>query len=428
MLSNRRTSRQTFIRAASPGPTSTPPTSAWSTRRRSRRRTKARVVFKLSYPYAPFSKTLASAFYSVDHAARGRGRRLRYQQERSLAAARSASKAITPDVALTFKKNPDWFEKGRPYIDAVRVAIIPDPTARIAQFTSGHLDYLGTPLLDAVPTVVQQNPKAEVIKNIGNGNGVMYYNLRDQGSMFLDVRIRQALSLAMDRDAYAAGSGFGKDYVQTFSVPPNVGKWAAMAQDYPEDTLQWYKFDLPRAKQLLESAGGSQLSIKMLYPAGNPADPQLGRQADIAQNMLKQLPWNLSYATVDYNKDWINGGKGIGYPLGGVPADSMAWWGWSSRSSVDEYLYSFFHSKGGGNFEHVNDPTIDQASTRRARRSTRTSASRPTRMCSATSLRRSMCSWGWSMDSATPSCSHGFATSSSATFPVLPRATGPSSG
>jgi ABC-type transport system substrate-binding protein len=350
--------KQTFIRATSPGNVNASNLSMIDPAQ-IQMPDKTTVVFKLRYPYAPFPTTLASAFYSW------------IMPREAVAGAYDTNKTIigsgpfyldnyTPDVALTFKKNPDWFEKGRPYIDAVRVAIVPDPTARIAQFTSGHLDYLGTPLLDAVPSVVQQNPKAEVIKNIGNGNGVMYYNLRDQGSLFLDIRIRQALSLAMDRDAYAAGSGFGKDYVQTFSVPPNVGKWAAMAQDYPDDTLQWYKFDLPRAKQLLESAGGSRLSIKMLYPAGNPADPQLGRQADIAQNMLKQLPWNLSYATVDYNKDWINGGRGIGYPLGGVPADSMAWWGWSSRSSVDEYLYSFFHSKGGGNFEHVNDPAIDQ--------------------------------------------------------------------
>ena len=37
----------------------------------------------------------------------------------------------------------------------------------------------------------------------------------------------------------------------------------------------------------------------------------------------------------------------------------MAWWGWSTRPEVDEYLYSFFHSKGSGNFMHLSDPQID---------------------------------------------------------------------
>jgi ABC-type transport system substrate-binding protein len=263
-------------------------------------------------------------------------------------------------VAVTFKKNPDWFEKSRPYVDNVRVAIIPDVNQRITQLTGGHLDYLGMPLLENIDTIQQQNPKAEAIRNVTSGNGVMYYNLREPNSVFQDIRVRQAVSLAMDRDAYAAGSGFKPgQYVQTFSVPPNVGKWAAMAEDYPSDTLQWYKYDPQKAKQLMEAAGGSKITVRMLYPAGNPADPQLGKQAEIAYSMLKALPWNISYSTVDYNKDWIASGKGIGYPGGGVPADAMAWWGWSSRTEVDEYLFSFFHSKGAGNFTHTNDPQID---------------------------------------------------------------------
>ncbi|HTE86851.1 MAG TPA: ABC transporter substrate-binding protein, partial [Dehalococcoidia bacterium] len=318
---------------------------------------KQTVVFKLKYPYAPFPKLLASGAYSWI-----------MPKEAAAGAYDTAKKIVgsgpfildtyTPDVAVTFKKNPDYYEQGRPYVDGVRVAIIVDPNARIAQFTGGNLDYLGMPLLENVPTIKQQNPKADAIRNVSSGNGVMYYNLRDASSPFQDIRVRQALNLAMDRDAYASGSGYAPgEYVQTFTVPPNVGKWAAMVEDYPADTLQSYKFDLVKAKQLMEAAGVK--SIKMVYPAGNPADPQLGRQADIARNMLSQLPWNLSYANVDYNKDWINGGKGIGYPGGGVPADSMAWWGWSSRTEVDEYLFSFWHSKGAGNFMHVTDPQID---------------------------------------------------------------------
>jgi peptide/nickel transport system substrate-binding protein len=314
-------------------------------------------VFKLKYPYAPFNKLLASGAYSWI-----------MPKEAAAGAYDTAKKIVgsgpfildsyTPDVAVVWKKNPNYYEQGRPYVDQVRLAIIPDPNTRIAQFTGGNLDILTMTLLDNVPTIKQQNPKADAIRTVTSGNGVMYYNLKDPSSPFQDIRVRQALNLSMDRDAYAAGSGFAKgEYVQTFTVPPNVGKWAAMAEDYPADTLQWYKYDLAKAKQLMSASGVK--SIRMLYPAGNPADPQLGRQADIAQNMVKQLPWTVSYSNIDYTKDWINGGKGVGYPGGGVPADAMAWWGWSSRTEVDEYLFSFFHSKGAGNFMHVSDPKID---------------------------------------------------------------------
>jgi peptide/nickel transport system substrate-binding protein len=317
------------------------------------------VVFKLKYPYAPFPKLLASGAYSwimPREAAAGS-----YDTAKKIVGSGPfIMDNFTPDVAVTFKKNANYYEQGRPYIDTIRVAIIPDPNARIAQFNGKNLDYLSMVLLENVPTVKQQNPKADYVQAVGSGNGVMYYNLGDPKSPFQDIRVRQALNLAMDREAYAAGSGFPKDqYIQTFSVPPNVGKWAAMAEDYPSDTMQWYKYDPQKAKQLMDAAGGSKLNVHMVYPKGNPADPQLGRQADIARSMLSQLPWTMTYADVDYNKDWINGGKGIGYPGGGVPVDGMAWWGWSTRTEVDEYLFSFFHSKGAGNFMHLNDPKVD---------------------------------------------------------------------
>jgi ABC-type transport system substrate-binding protein len=133
-----------------------------------------------------------------------------------------------------------------------------------------------------------------------------------------------------------------------------------MAPDYPPDTLQWYKYDPQKGKQLFEAAGGDKLNMKEIYPAGNPADPQLGVQAQTAFSMLKALPWAaFTYVTVDYNREWINGGKGIGYAPGGVPADSMAWWGWASRPTVDEYLSTYFASTGSVNIEHLKDPQID---------------------------------------------------------------------
>ncbi len=323
---------------------------------------KQTVVFKLKYPFAPFaSSALASPFNSWVFPREGATEQ--YDTAKKLIGSGPwLIDQVTPDVAVTFKRNPDFYEQGQPYVDAVRAAILPDANARIAQFTGGHLDYLSGVLANDVPTIQQQNAKAEVIKAITTGNGVMFYNLGDPKSPMQDIRLRQALSLMIDRDAYAKASGFKTgEYVQTFSVPPNVGKWAAMAEDYPADTLQWYKYDPQKAKQLFQAAGGDKLNMKEIYPAGNPADPQLGVQGQTAFSMLKQLPWgNFSYVTVDYNREWINGGKGFGYAGGGIPVDSMGWWGWAGRPTVDEYLSSYIAASGSVNMEHLDDPQIQK--------------------------------------------------------------------
>ena len=313
------------------------------------------LVFKLKYPYAPLPKLLASATFAwiLPKEATTGG----FDPARRMAGSGPfLFESFTPDVALTFKRNPDWFEQGKPYVDTVRLAIVPDAAQRMAQFTAGNLDVIGAPTQDDVPTLIQQNPKAEVIKNIGNGNGIMYYMLGEQSAIHQDIRIRQATSLAVDRAAYSQVFYRGQS-IRTFNVTPDLGKWAITWEEIPPATKQWYEFDLQKAKQLLEAAGGTKLSIKMAYPVGNPADPQLGRQGETVFAMLKALPWNITYVPIDYNKDWIAGGKGYGY--GFMPADSMAWWGLSTRTEVDDYIFGFWHSTSTGNISRLNDPRID---------------------------------------------------------------------
>jgi peptide/nickel transport system substrate-binding protein len=100
------------------------------------------VVFKLNYPYALFRDTLASSTYGWI-----------LPREALAGAYDPATKVIgsgpfiadtfTPDVSYTLKRNPDWHLQGRPYVDALQWAIIPNIGQAEAQFAGGHLDLLG---------------------------------------------------------------------------------------------------------------------------------------------------------------------------------------------------------------------------------------------------------------------------------------------
>lgn len=312
------------------------------------------ITFKLNFPYAPFSKTMASSIFAwvmPKEASDGTFD----PTKKMIGSGPFTLDSYTPDVALIFKKNPTWFEKGRPYVDGVKEAIIPDPSQRMAQFTAGNLDIVGV-LQDDIPTMTKENPKAEVLQNIGNGNGIMFYPLSAPNSIFKDIRVRQAASMAVDRNAYGK-QFYGDKFIRTFLVTPDFGKWVISWDELSPQTKQWYDIDLQKAKQLMDAAGGSKLSVKYLMPVGSPADPLLKNQSETVNNMLGALSWNKTYVPIDYIKDWQNSGKG--YLYAGVPADSMAWWGLAIRTDPDEYLYGFWHSKGSTNISQLKDPTLD---------------------------------------------------------------------
>jgi peptide/nickel transport system substrate-binding protein len=316
------------------------------------------VVFKLRYAYAPFSRTLASATYSW------------ILPREAVAGTFDPAKKIigsgpfqldsyTPDVALQFRRNPDWFETGKPYVDGVKVAIIPSAAQQLAQFTAANIDALTNISQDDLPSVKSQNPKAELITSWGPGDGQIYFNLGDTSSKFRDIRIRQAISLAIDRSALSK-IAFDNACVPTFYAPQSLGKWALKMEDLPPDTAQWYKFDLARAKQLLKDAGGDTMTVKMLSPTPYPPSgeaPSFHAMREAIYNMLQPLGWQISLVTIDYNKDWVGGGKGVRY--GNMSPDSFVFGGLEGRSEIDEYIYGWYDSKSSTNLSHLKDDALD---------------------------------------------------------------------
>ena len=109
-----------------------------------------------------------------------------------------------PSLKFEYARSPDWYVKTRPFLDGMRRQIIPDYAAALAQFETKALwtyavrqeDILG--IKQAHPEMVLQRQADEV----GAPQFGFYAFSARPNSPFRDVRLRRALSMMIDRDAY----------------------------------------------------------------------------------------------------------------------------------------------------------------------------------------------------------------------------------
>jgi peptide/nickel transport system substrate-binding protein len=316
------------------------------------------IVFKLRYAYAPFQYALASSTYGW------------ILPREALAGSYDPSKQLigsgpfiadtfTPDVSFNFKRNPDWYAAGRPYVDAIQTAVVPDIGQARAQFTGGHLDILGTsgepiPVTD-VDTIKHDNPRAQTVKTDPSTAQILYFNLGDPASPFQDIRVRRAFSMALDRDALAKAI-YNNDAEPQFYVYLNLGKWAMRRQDLPAQTAQYYSYNPGESKKLLEAAGMAGRQFKFIY-VSNYISLAYEKMSEAIANMLSSAGIKVTATEVDYQKDYIGGGKGIRY--GNYPSDTVVSSGISVYEDVDTFIYNYYDSKATSGLSHVNDSDLD---------------------------------------------------------------------
>jgi len=170
-----------------------------------------------------------------------------------------------PNVGLAYVRNPNYFQSGLPYIDRIEATVDEDNASRMAAFLSGKYDlgweFPGTinrvDWVQIKDTLKQKRPKLQTVEF---PSPVMsHISMRTDQKPFSDVRVRQAMSLAIDRKAIieAVFEGVG---AMNPAVPAALKEWS-IPFDKLGDGAKYYRHDPAEAKRLLAAAG---------YPNGFP--------------------------------------------------------------------------------------------------------------------------------------------------------------
>jgi peptide/nickel transport system substrate-binding protein len=260
-------------------------------------------------------------------------------------------KEHTRKVRVVLTRNPDYYDKGRPYVDEYVILSAPDAATRLAAFRTGQSDILAVASVSEAETVRKTNPAAVVqaMKNVLTPFGLA---LAQDRPPFNDVRVRRAISMAIDRqkqvDTVYEGHGmlgWGIPYIYYQDTMPTA------AQLGP-----WWQYRPAEAKKLLAEAGHPNgFETTLFY---YEYFPQMTSQVQIVQQELQRnLNINVKITKLDYTTYYGRYVEG--------KWDGMAW-GFQSGHAVglDERTYQYMHSKSTKNFFRVDDPVIDQLTTK----------------------------------------------------------------
>ena len=250
-----------------------------------------------------------------------------------------------PDY-MKVEKNPHYWKKGYPKIDGILWKCVPDSNTRTAMIQTGEANYISVPAEHAQN--LQQNPKLDVI--IGPGISTYYVSINTYAKPYDDVRVRQALNYAVNKEALAKAIFYGHATPLQGPVPANI-QYGTNVGSYP--------FDLAKAKKLLAEAG---------HPNGFETE-LWGFNDSSSTKAMQFIQQQLSQVGIKARITPYDGGQRV-QMIENIqkPEDAkvrLTWGSWSSSTGEADWgLRPLFSSsaippKGMKNFSYYSNPTFD---------------------------------------------------------------------
>jgi peptide/nickel transport system substrate-binding protein len=135
-----------------------------------------------------------------------------------------------PGEFVEYVRNPDYFVKGRPYLDGIKWIIIKDRSTQIAALQAGQLDVAGSGWNKAnAETAKKGKPQLVLLENDSNVNDNVLVNFKK--APFTDIRVRRAFNLALDRKSYLVGPRQGGASFGGALLPKPAGVWGLPAAE-----------------------------------------------------------------------------------------------------------------------------------------------------------------------------------------------------
>ena len=191
---------------------------------------------------------------------------------------------VVEDSSITWTKNHDYWgydekfpENRLPYIDTIRALLMPELATRLSAMRTGKIDILGSPgvtairSIDVVESLQKTNPEIPLYSAKFRSDNCFYLLGMERPPMN-DIRVRQALQMALDLDTIVATyfKGYG-DATPTGHIAGDVPEIGTPFEEWPEEVKMVFDYNPEGAEALLEAAGyprggdGVRLNLGMAY-------------------------------------------------------------------------------------------------------------------------------------------------------------------
>ena len=188
--------------------------------------------------------------------------------------------------SVTFKRNPFYWQKGKPYLDSVTWTFVTDENTRELQLRGGQIQIDEFPPFNSIAKL-QKTPG--VTMSLFPSTRTDYLVINQSHPPLADVNVRRAISYAIDRAAIVKSVllGFGRP-ANSF-MPPQV--------PYYDPNSPGIKYDMAKAKaELAKSKFKDGFKVTLLVGAGAQTENAIGQ---ILQQSLKQLNINVTFVQKD---------------------------------------------------------------------------------------------------------------------------------
>ncbi len=180
--------------------------------------------------------------------------------------------AYQKDAVIRYKAHPDYWA-GKAAIDDLVFAITPDPSVRWQKVQAGECHVMPYPNPADIEAIAA-NPDVELLEQEGLNVGYLAFNTEKEP--FTDKRVRQALNMAINKEAILDAVFQGAGTVAKNPIPPTIWSYNDAVEDYP--------YDPDGAKALLAEAGVSDLKTNIwAMPVQRPYNPNARRMAELIQ-------------------------------------------------------------------------------------------------------------------------------------------------
>jgi len=194
-----------------------------------------------------------------------------------------------------YKKNPTYFRDGLPYLDQVVELVILDDSTALAALQTKQADMLPAWASISVgggDAIKRAVPDAVIVQDLQK-SFVLVTNMSK--APLNDARVRQAISLGIDRD----------ELIQTMTQGKGQPALAGAIPGYytPDEIKQLVKYDPAQSKQLLAAAGfANGLDLELIDPTTKYGQ-QFNTEVQLIQSQLKKVSINITLKTVTDTED-----------------------------------------------------------------------------------------------------------------------------